>query len=207
MRNSLRFVPSPRLRSLFGGSMVALLIGLILAGCGEDSGNEAAGPNGLGEPGPAPSQADVMACDDAASAYAGLCTNDGNRTCQMAAYQSYCATAANPRAAACAPTALPTAVGPLPTRPMQPNAWKWLWPARRRTPSRSCRLACPPTAMSSASSRHLFASSPLRPHECRTAAGGPGLRVRVGRLQRHRKLLATGVQAPFDACFSEWLAQ
>lgn len=189
--------------------MVALLIGLILAGCGEDSGNEAAGPNGLGEPGPAPSQADVMACDDAASAYAGLCTNDGNRTCQMAAYQSYCATAANPRAAAEALDCL-----------------------RTNSSSNSCRTFADPsgaaecvemalagatadtfselsTRLSADCDEFRFFSTPFRFEppfvllsfeqqqevlDCASESADCSATA---------SCLATGVQAPFDACFSE----
>lgn len=50
----------------------------------------------------APSPADVAACSEAAAAYAALCTNDGARTCQVAAYANYCAGAVAPRAGAAA---------------------------------------------------------------------------------------------------------
>lgn len=44
----------------------------------------------------------VAACQQAAAAYAALCTNDGQRTCHVAAYGTYCSAAAQPSAAAAA---------------------------------------------------------------------------------------------------------
>lgn len=44
----------------------------------------------------------ASSCEVAAAAYAALCTSDGNRTCHVAAYASYCATATEPAAMAAA---------------------------------------------------------------------------------------------------------
>ena len=77
------------------------------AGPGDDGGAADlgpgdAGPPDLGGPGPTPPAADVLACEAAADAYAALCTMDGRRTCHVAAYRGYCATAAGPAEAAAA---------------------------------------------------------------------------------------------------------